>query len=116
VLQAQLPEIYQRADAFVLPSTQEPWGLVANEAMLCGLPVILSTQCGCTKDLLTPDTGWSFPPWDQSALTSLLEIVAATPRERLRQMGGMGRNLAKEYSPETCAEVVFKTVGVGLLA
>ena len=38
-LQAELPAIYRSADAFILPSLVEPWGLVVNEAMLCGLPV-----------------------------------------------------------------------------
>jgi len=113
-LQTQLPEIYREADAFILPSTYEPWGLVANEAMLCGLPVLLSTQCGCTQDLVKPDTGWSFSPWDENALLRLLEVVVSTPCEHLRQMGRVARELAAEYSPENCADVVFRTVSNGI--
>ena len=109
-LQSQLPEIYRRADAFVLPSTYEPWGLVANEAMLSGLPVLLSTQCGCTQDLVNPETGWSFSPWDQDALVKLLDHVAHAPREKLSRMGNKARELAAEYTPENCAAVVTETV------
>ena len=109
-LQAQLPEIYQSADAFILPSTYEPWGLVANEAMLCCLPVLLSTQCGCTADLIRQDTGWSFSPLDRSGLTGLLEVLVATPREQLRRMGNTARKLAAEYSPENCAGIVSTTI------
>ena len=54
----ELASVYGGADAFVLPSLSEPWGLVVNEAMLCGLPVLVSTQCGCATDLAQPETGW----------------------------------------------------------
>ncbi len=43
---------YKMADCFVLPSKSERWGLVVNEAMSVGLPVILSSAVGCAKDLL----------------------------------------------------------------
>lgn len=49
------PEIikyYKVADAFVLPSTYEPWGLVVNEAMIMGLPVLVSSHVGCRVDLI----------------------------------------------------------------
>ena len=47
-----LPAYYGLAGAFVLPSTFEPWGLVANEVMAAGLPVLLSRECGCAENLL----------------------------------------------------------------
>ena len=46
--------IRDRADVLILPSFSEPWGLVVNEAMVCGMPVIVSNKCGCAADLVRP--------------------------------------------------------------
>jgi len=46
------PVFYSLAEAFVLPSLKEEWGLVVNEAMACSLPVIVSRTAGCAEDLL----------------------------------------------------------------
>lgn len=48
----ELPLYYALADCFVLPSVSEQWGLVVNEAMASGLPVIVSDRCGCADDLV----------------------------------------------------------------
>ena len=45
----ELPRYYGLASAFILPSTTEQWGLVVNEAMAAGLPVLVSTRCGCAE-------------------------------------------------------------------
>jgi glycosyltransferase involved in cell wall biosynthesis len=52
----ETPVFYALADAFVLVSLQEEWGLVVNEAMASGLPVVVSERAGCAEDLL--ETGW----------------------------------------------------------
>ena len=48
------PLFYALADAFILPSLWEEWGLVVNEAMASGLPVVVSETVGCAEDLLKP--------------------------------------------------------------
>lgn len=48
------PIFYGLAEAFVLPSKYEEWGLVVNEAMASGLPVVVSETAGCAEDLLEP--------------------------------------------------------------
>jgi len=50
----KLPREYARADCLILPSREEPWGLVVNEALACGLTVIGSSAVGCAPDLLLP--------------------------------------------------------------
>jgi len=50
--QSEMPEIYATADALILPSTpRETWGLVANEALACGTPIVVSSEAGCSPDL-----------------------------------------------------------------
>jgi glycosyltransferase involved in cell wall biosynthesis len=49
---------YALAEAFVLPSLKEEWGLVVNEAMACSLPVIVSRTAGCAEDLLPGSESW----------------------------------------------------------
>jgi glycosyltransferase involved in cell wall biosynthesis len=60
--QTEMWKAYLPADAFVLPSNNgETWGLVTNEAMLFGLPVIVSDQVGCAQDLVRHgETGYIF--------------------------------------------------------
>jgi glycosyltransferase involved in cell wall biosynthesis len=83
------PIFYALADAFVLPSLYEEWGLVVNEAMACGLPVIVSKTAGCAEDLVVPGTnGLLFDPSNEAGLASCLERLADHPPTR----SVMGRN------------------------
>ena len=68
-----LPLYYALADAFVLASTTEPWGLVVNEAMACRLPVLVSDRCGCAPDLVREgENGFTFDPGSIEAITQAL--------------------------------------------
>ena len=59
----ELPPYYAFAGCFVLPSFREPWGLVVNEAMASGLPVMVSSACGCAEDLVHDgQNGFIFDP------------------------------------------------------
>ncbi len=106
--QANLPAIYSAADGLVLPSRSEPWGLVVNEAMCCGLPAIVSDRCGCAADLVTPRTGWIFPAGDPGQLAAALALFADCPRQRLADMGTAARDLASRFSPEHAAAAVME--------
>jgi glycosyltransferase involved in cell wall biosynthesis len=113
--QSELPAIYASADGLVLPSISEPWGLVVNEAMCCGLPAIVSDRCGCAADLVNPETGWTFKPDDETGLAAILDEFADCLRERLAAMGAAARSLAVQYSPDRSAAIVAETIrGAGL--
>jgi glycosyltransferase involved in cell wall biosynthesis len=69
----ELPSYYGLANAFIHPAFQEQWGLVVNEAMASGLPVIVSRPTGCVRDLVTEgQTGFVFDPKNHSELAKLM--------------------------------------------
>lgn len=68
----ELGTYYQQADCFILPSIREPWGLVVEEALNNGCPVIVSDKVGCNEDLVTDETGIVFQ-YDKP--TSLAEAI-----------------------------------------
>lgn len=80
-----LLDAYALADVFVLPSRFEPWGLVVNESMAAGLPVIVSDQVGCIDDLVVADsTGLVVPARDPTALYSAMHRLAVDAATRHR--------------------------------
>ena len=84
----ELPAFYGLASAFVHASTTEQWGLVVNEAMAAGLPVIVSERCGCAPDLVEDGVnGFTFDPQDVEELAGLMRRVAAMTDERARRHG-----------------------------
>jgi glycosyltransferase involved in cell wall biosynthesis len=85
--QCELPACYAMADLFVLPSAWEPWGLVVNEAMCFGLPVIVSNHVGAAPDLVEDGVnGYVYPAGDCKMLADKLETVLRNDSLR-HQMG-----------------------------
>jgi hypothetical protein len=76
VNQAELPSWYSAGDIIALPSGREPWGLVVNEGMACGLIPVVSDAVGCGPDLVA-GIGEIFPSGDVGALASALARAAA---------------------------------------
>ncbi len=69
----ELPVYYGLASAFIHASTSEPWGLVVNEAMASGLPVVVSNRCGCAPDLVSDGrNGYTFDPRNVGQLAELM--------------------------------------------
>ena len=71
--QTGMPSVYAAADVLVLPSERESWGLVANEALACGTPIIVSDACGCSVDLARDGAGLIYPAGDRDALAGAME-------------------------------------------
>jgi glycosyltransferase involved in cell wall biosynthesis len=102
--QSELPELYAAADAIVLPSYSETWGLVVNEAMACGIPAVVSDACGCAPDLVEDGvTGFTYPCGDVVALAVCLKEIV-----RLTRAGHDWRPSLREklerYSVQTCSD------------
>jgi len=76
VNQADLPKHYAMCDVFVLPSTYEPRGAVINEAMACGLPVVVTDRCGSLGDIVQEnDNAFVYPAGHADALARALEAL-----------------------------------------
>jgi len=98
--QSELPRFFELADVFVLPSRHEPWGLIVNEAMAAGCPVIVSSDVGSHTDLVTDGVeGCVFPVGDVSALAHALERVFITP-ETVVTMGARARERIQRWTFE----------------
>jgi 1,2-diacylglycerol 3-alpha-glucosyltransferase len=107
----ELLPYYAFAETFVLPSRREPWGLVVNEAMAAGLPVIVSNRCGCAGDLVEHGiNGFLFEPNREEELTDALWLAGqASPKER-ELMGRRSEEIISGYSVQHWAEEVIRLV------
>ena len=105
-----LPQFYGLAGAFVHASTTEQWGLVVNEAMAAGLPVLVSEACGCAPDLVQKGrNGFQFDPLDVEGIAETLQIVADDPR-RCRDLGEESRRIIADWSPALFGENLWKAM------
>jgi glycosyltransferase involved in cell wall biosynthesis len=99
--QSQLPAVYSSADLFVLPSKYDPCPAVVCEAMLCGLPVLLSDEIrGRREQIDAGETGYIFPCGNVNALAEILRRSLADPA-RLAAMGHAARRKMDSFSPGT---------------
>jgi glycosyltransferase involved in cell wall biosynthesis len=122
------PWFYALADAFVLPSLYEEWGLVVNEAMASGLPVVVSETAGCAEDLLENGqprsvglngflevslkngmggrirrNGFVFDPGSSDECAAVLGVLES--QKELRQaMGSASREIVEKFSCRRFAE------------
>jgi glycosyltransferase involved in cell wall biosynthesis len=106
----QLACYYALAEMFVFPSHTDTWGLVVNEAMACGLPVISSDAAGCTADLV--QEGWNgrvVCRGDIPQLTAAMEELAQDSSLRT-QMGNHSKERILRYSPAACAAGIAEAV------
>jgi 1,2-diacylglycerol 3-alpha-glucosyltransferase len=99
----ELPVYYALAKAFVHPSTTEQWGLVVNEAIASGLPVIVSERCGCVPELVRGN-GFTFDPIDERELPSRLLQIASLSDDERRSLGDASYRIAENFAPEHFGE------------
>jgi glycosyltransferase involved in cell wall biosynthesis len=99
----ELPVYYALAKAFVHASTTEQWGLVVNEAVASGLPVIVSERCGCVPELVRGN-GFTFDPIDERELPSRLLQIASLSDDERRSLGDASYRIAENFAPEHFGE------------
>jgi glycosyltransferase involved in cell wall biosynthesis len=108
--QSEIARAYVAADALVLPSAGETWGLVVNEAMACGRPCFVSNQVGCGPDLIVnAETGELFAAGDVEGLGRLLSEYARKP-DKLVAMGAQARHRLQSHSLKAAVEGVLQAL------
>jgi glycosyltransferase involved in cell wall biosynthesis len=99
----QLIEAMTASDVFALPSFWEPWGLVVNEAVLCGLPIVVSDRVGAGVDLVRDGkNGYVFPANDRAKLVTCLGKLADDPKMRA-SMGQESQCILREWRTDFSA-------------
>jgi len=112
-----LPAYYGLASAFILPSVIEPWGLVVNEAMAAGLPVLVSERCGCARDLVEDGrNGFTFDPLNVEQLSKLMLRLSSLPEEQREAMGRASQEIISRWTPELFAQNLERAVQAALAA
>ncbi len=99
----ELPVYYGLAKAFVHASTMEQWGLVVNEAIASGLPVIVSNRCGCVPELVEGN-GFTFDPNNEHELASRLFEMASLSDDEHKRFEDASRRIAVNFGPERFGE------------
>src|SRR6266480_3229582 len=99
----ELPVYYGLAKAFVHASTTEQWGLVVNEAVASGLPVIVSERCGCVPELVRGN-GFTFDPIDERELPSRLLQIGSLSDDERRSLGDASYRIAANFAPDRFGE------------
>lgn len=112
----ELPTYYGLAEAFILPSTTEQWGLVVNEAMASGLPVLVSNRCGAAVELVKKDVnGFSFDPNNVTELSGFMLQMAENETIR-RKMGEESTRIIKNWTPAMFADNLIELAELVKLA
>ena len=112
----ELPGYYALAGALVHPTFRDTWGLTINEAMACGLPVLVSTRAGCVADLVVDgQNGYRFDPSDGEELTQLLTRMAADA-DRRAAMSERSREIIAPWSLDLFAQSLWEAFSAGQTA
>jgi glycosyltransferase involved in cell wall biosynthesis len=107
----QLAAFYALAEVLVFPTLSDTWGLVVNEAMACGLPIIATDVAGCTADLVHDgENGYVIPVADVVKLAEAMAAFARDPQLASR-MGELSARLIEGFSPECCAAGLATAAG-----
>ena len=95
----EIPKFYAASDVLVVPSDQETWGIVINEALCFGLPVIVSDQVGAARDLVEHGyNGLSFPRGDVQALTNSIKKLMDQDDTERSVMQARSRAIIEKWS------------------
>jgi glycosyltransferase involved in cell wall biosynthesis len=107
----QLPEIYASADLLVLPTLSDEWGLVVNEALGVGVPVLGSLYSQAVNDLVEDGmNGWTFYPDRPEDVYSVLDHAMQTPPDALRRMREAAVSKMLDLTPDKVADRFLEAI------
>ncbi len=106
----ELPAYYGLAGGFIHASTTEQWGLVVNEAMASGLPVLVSSRCGCAEHLvLDGANGYTFDPFIVDSIAESMRNLVAHEKD-LEAWGQKSQSIMETWAPSTFANGLVQAV------
>ena len=106
-----LPEIYESAGVFVLPTLADTWAVVVNEALVAGLPVLGSVYAQAVDELIEDGrNGWIFRPDVEEDTYRAIDRMMNTSETELNAMRAYGRTLASQLTPERVCELIGRAV------
>ena len=104
---------YSLAKTLIVPSFIDPWGLVINEAMASGIPILASHGCGASRTLIREgQNGWTFDPFDTGNLADLMIRVASLPKNEITAMGKKSQDIIGEWSLDRFLSGVLKAISL----
>jgi glycosyltransferase involved in cell wall biosynthesis len=107
----ELPRIYADNDVFVMPSLADEWGMVVNEAMASGLPVLGCIGTQAVEELVKPGgNGWSYKPGDEAGLRQAIREMLDTEPTSLHGMGHAARQVALACSDHLTTERILEAL------
>ena len=107
----QLPSVYAQVDLFAFPTLLDEWGLVVNEAMAAGLPVLGSIYSQAVEELVSENqTGWIYDPHDRSAAELALGRALGVSAGRRAEMGQLARARILPLTPDAQAARIAEAI------
>jgi len=109
-----LPAYYALSDAFIHASTAEQWGLVVNEAMAAGLPVVVSNRCGSAFDLVQDGVnGYRFDPFNEAEFSTRLGQIPVRG-EAWEKLSAASRAIIAKWDQSRFGEGLRDAVAIAL--
>ncbi|HEY3453480.1 MAG TPA: glycosyltransferase family 4 protein [Bryobacteraceae bacterium] len=103
----ELPKLYSKADVFVLPTLADTWGVVVNEALAAGLPVLGSVRAQAVEELVIDGVnGWTFDPDRPSEMYAAIDRAMQTTSEQLTAMRAKAQARAFALMPDDVARMI----------
>lgn len=100
----ELPSLYAAAGGLIHASLTEQWGLVVNEAMAAGLPVLVSERCGCASELVVDgENGRIFDPASRASLAAAIEWFDGRSENDLERISSASRHRIADFGPAAFA-------------
>jgi glycosyltransferase involved in cell wall biosynthesis len=107
----ELPSVYGRSSILVLPTLEDEWGVVVNEAMAAGLPILGSLYSQAVEELVVDgETGWTFIPDDQRSAHAALDAALNTSACDRARMARTARAHACALTPTRIAREIATAI------
>jgi glycosyltransferase involved in cell wall biosynthesis len=97
----KMPSVYRSADLVVFPTLEDTWGVIANEAILCGVPMLCSKYAGCAIELFAPEDIFSpddLNDFSQKLGAAIRNGLPMPDAGRLKTTKQLGRDLVQELN------------------